>query len=222
MQVGMGHHASCIGVQQQSALRSGTKHIDRHWRAAEAIQEIAKMQFIVPSVTRWSSEFRAISKVVQLSEEQLRAICEKLDTPMFHPQEAAFLKEYSEALQPLGSAIDILQGENKCFLGFVVPSLLSLKAKLSEKLHHVIYTAHIINTIIDTVDERFGSVLACHEAQLATTTLPKFRLCWLSSDKRDEILEQQQQRQGPVEMTNDDRSARSDGSDEFFVFGNDT
>lgn len=149
--------------------------------AAEAIQEIAKMQFIVPSITRWSSEFRAISKVD--SEEQLRAICDKLDAPMFHPQEAAFLKEYSEALQPLASAIDILQGENKCFLGFVVPTLLSLKAKLSEKLPHVIYTAHIITTIIDAVDERFGSVLACHEAQMATATLPKFRLCWLSPTK---------------------------------------
>lgn len=73
-------------------------------------------------------------------------------------------------------------------------------------------------------------MLACHEAQMETTTLPKFRLCWLSPDKRDEMRRmllqeavalEQQQHQGPVEMTNDD-TARSDDSDEFFVFESDT
>ncbi|XP_039596674.1 uncharacterized protein zgc:161969 isoform X2 [Polypterus senegalus] len=152
--------------------------------AAEAIQDIAKMQLTVPSVTRWNSEFRAISKVVGLSEDQLRDICDKLDSPMFHPQEAAFLKEYTEVLQPLALAIDILQGENKCYLGFVIPTLLSLKTKLSEKLPHVIYTVHIITTITEAIEERFGSVLASHEAQMATTTLPKFRLCWITPKER--------------------------------------
>lgn len=193
--------------------------------AAEAIQDIAKMQLIVPSVTRWSSEFRAIAKVVGLSEDQLRDICDKLDTAMFHPQEAAFLKEYSEVLQPLAVAIDILQGENKCYLGFVIPTLLSLKTKLEEKLPHVIYTAHIITTITEAIQQRFGSVLTSHEAQMAATTLPKFRLCWISPEKRDDMrrmllqeasaLEQQQ---SPVSRDDDDNG--SDGSDDFFVFEN--
>ena len=197
-----------------------------HWSslATEVIQEIANMQFTVPSVTRWNSEFRAINKVVGLPEDQLRDICEKVGVPMLHPQESSFLKEYTEVLQPLALAIDILQGENKCYLGFVIPTLLSLNTKLSERLPHVIYTAHIITAITETIGVRFGSVLSRQEAKMATTTLPKFSLCWLSPEKREDMrrtllqeataLEQQQ---SPVAMRHDD--SKSDDSDEsFFVF----
>lgn len=65
------------------------------------------MELIGPSVTRWNSEFRVITKVVGLSEDQLRDICDKV----------------------LSVAIDIFQDENKCYLGFVILILLSLKTK---------------------------------------------------------------------------------------------
>ncbi len=199
--------------------------------ATEVIQEIANMQLIIPSVTRWSSEFRALTKVLGVSEDQLRNICDKLGVQMLHPQESAFLKEYTEALQPLAVAIDILQGENKCYFGFVIPTPLSLKTKLSEKLPHVTYTAQIITTIIKAIEQRFGSVLDSHEAKMATVTLPKFRLCWLSPEKRDDMrrtllqeavaMEQQQQQPRPVAMTQGDTSKSDVDSDEsFFVFDN--
>ena len=147
---------------------------------------------------------------------------------MLHPQESAFLKEYTEALQPLAFAIDILQGENKCYLGFVIPTLLSLKVKLSEKLPHVIYTSQIITTIIKATEQRFGSVLDGNEA-MATVTLPKFRLCWLGPEKRDdmrrtllqEAIAMEQQKLSSVAMAQGEPSNSDDNSDEsFFVFDN--
>lgn len=142
--------------------------------STEVIQEIANI--IITSVTRWSSEFRVLTKVLGVPEDQLRNICDKLGVPM--PMESAFLKEYTEALQPLAVDIDILQGKNKCYFGIVIPTLLSLKAKLSEKLPHVTYTAQIITTIIKAIEHRFGSVLDSHETKMATVTLPKFCLSW--------------------------------------------
>lgn len=78
------------------------------------------MQMTVPSVTRWNSELRAIAKVVGLPQDQLRDIRDKLGVAMLHPQESAFLKDYTEVMQLLALAIDVLQGENKCYFGFVI------------------------------------------------------------------------------------------------------
>lgn len=61
--------------------------------ATEVIQEIANMNLTVPLVTRWNSEFRAITKLAGLPEEKLREICDTLEVPRLHPQECAFLKE---------------------------------------------------------------------------------------------------------------------------------
>lgn len=196
--------------------------------ATEVIQEIANMHFTVPSVTRWNSEFMAISKLAGLPEEKLREICDKLDVPKLHPQESAFLKEYTEVLKPLAVAIDILQGERKCYLGFLIPTLLSLKTKLFEKMPHLLYNAHIVTSISEAIEQRFGSVLASHEAKMATTTLPKFRLSWLSPEKREDMRRTLLQEaisleplHSPATLRDDNNSVKSDESEEnFFVFNN--
>lgn len=185
------------------------------------------MYLTVPSVTRWNSEFRAITKLAGLPEEKLREICDKLDVPRLHPQESVFLKEYIEVLKPLAVATDILQGESKCYLGFLIPTLLSLKTKLFEKMPHLLYNSHIVTTISEAIEKRFGSVLASHEAKMVTATLPKFRLNWLSPEKRDDMrrtLLQEAIAQEPLHSpatVRDDNSEKSDESEEnFFVFHN--
>lgn len=49
------------------------------------------------------------------------------------------------------------------------------------------YTANIITAVLETLDSRFDAMLNSHEAKMATTTMPKFRLCWLSPDNREEV-----------------------------------
>ena len=39
--------------------------------------------------------------------------------PQFKQQEIEFLEEYLLLLQPVAAAIDILQGENNCYLGYI-------------------------------------------------------------------------------------------------------
>jgi len=105
--------------------------------SAEAVQEIANMRVTVPCVTRWNSEYDTISKLTGLREDQLTDICGKLGVTKLHPHEVTFLREYVEVLQPLSHSIDLLQGEKRCYLGFLIPTILSLKSKLSDKLPHV-------------------------------------------------------------------------------------
>ncbi|KAK7912417.1 hypothetical protein WMY93_012628 [Mugilogobius chulae] len=155
--------------------------------AADAIEEIAKMRCIVPSVTRWSSEYNAIEKLMSISENQLNEICERLNVGKFHPQEILFLKEYIAILKPLAFSINLLQGENNCFFGYIVPTIISLKAKLTEKMTNAQFSAHILSAVIKAIDTRFGTVLASHEARMAASTIPKFRLWWLTDVERSDM-----------------------------------
>lgn len=152
--------------------------------AADAIEEIAQMRCLVPSVTRWSSEYHAIEKLMSLTESQLNGICDQLKLAKLHPQETMFLKEYTAILKPLAYSINLLQGEKNCYFGYIVPTILSLKAKLAEKLTQVQFSAHILSAVIKAIDTRFGQVLASHEARMAASTIPKFRLWWLADEER--------------------------------------
>lgn len=87
-------------------------------------------------------------------------------------------------LQSLSHSIDLLQGEKRCCLGFLIPTILSLKSKLSDKLPHM---ANIIAVVLEALDKRFDAMLSSHDAKMATTTMPKFCLCWLSPEKREDM-----------------------------------
>nr|XP_013767484.1 PREDICTED: uncharacterized protein LOC106456273 [Pundamilia nyererei] len=155
--------------------------------ASDVIEEIVQMRCVVPSVTRWSSEYHAIEKLMNLAESQLNEICEQLKVAKLHPQETVFLKEYAAILKPLAYSVNLFQGEKNCYFGYVIPTLLSLKAKLSEKLTQVQFSTHILLAIIKAIDTRFAAVLASHEARMAASTIPKFRLWWLADDERESM-----------------------------------
>lgn len=92
------------------------------------------------------SEYEAISKLIGLRHNQLTDICGKLwklGVTRLHPHEVTFLREYEDVLQPLSQSNDLLHGEKRCYLGFLIPTILSLKSKLSDKLPQVSYTANI-------------------------------------------------------------------------------
>lgn len=68
--------------------------------SAEAVQDVANMRVTVPCVTRWNSEYDAISKLTVLREDQLTDICGKLGVPKLHPHEVTFLREYVGVTTP--------------------------------------------------------------------------------------------------------------------------
>ncbi|KAK1905602.1 Zinc finger BED domain containing protein 4 [Dissostichus eleginoides] len=147
--------------------------------AAEAVEEIGKMKLIIPCVTWWNSEYNAVQKIVSLTDAQLAEVCERLAVPKLLANELAFLNEYAEVLNPLACALDLLQGETKCFLGLVIPTLQTLKKRLSDKKPHVRFFSEVIDTVIKAIDSRFQKWFSSREAKLATASSPQFRLWWL-------------------------------------------
>lgn len=52
----------------------------------------------------------------------------------FSPVELAFLAEYVKTMSPVAKALDLLQGESSVQMGWLVPTITLLKAKL-QHLH---------------------------------------------------------------------------------------
>ena len=114
--------------------------------ASEATEDIASKKVTEPCVTRWSSEYHAISKLIALTDDQLGQICEDLGvSSKLHPCEIAFLKKYSTVLQPLTFSIDLLQGEE--VFSWLSPTIINLKSKPPEKilylLQHSMHTSSL-------------------------------------------------------------------------------
>ena len=102
----------------------------------------------------------------------------------FRMNEIGFINEYCNAMQPLACALDILQGETNCFIGYLLPTLASLEMKLKPLRPNLKAAAPLVDAILSGVTKRFAGYPDRPELFLASVTLPQFRLGWLDESKR--------------------------------------
>ena len=80
-------------------------------------------------------------------EDTVQEVFTALEVPQLHDNEVAFVEEYCSVMQPLAVALDMLQAENKCYSGFLLPTLTSLKCKLRALKPSVKLTGPLIDAI---------------------------------------------------------------------------
>ncbi|XP_061702033.1 uncharacterized protein zgc:161969 [Syngnathoides biaculeatus] len=153
----------------------------------EAAEEIKKMALFVPAVIRWNVEYCALQKIVSLTERELTELSARLDVPPLQPEEMDFLKEYVTVFHPLAFALELFQAEQKCYLGLVIPTVLSLKNKLNEHKDSAKYFSDVIAAVVSAIEVRFRELFTSDEAKFATATTPQFRLWWLAASEREEM-----------------------------------
>ncbi|XP_066560504.1 zinc finger BED domain-containing protein 4 [Amia ocellicauda] len=192
--------------------------------ASKALEDLANMDTVVRNAARWLHEYRAIQKIVLLSKEHLGEACESLGVDKFHSEDISLLQEYVEVLKPLAYSIDFIQGEKKCFLGYLLPTLLTLKTKLSERKPHVRFCAQLVDALIGAIDRRFEKLMSSRDAKVATVTIPKFRTWWLPLDQKVEVENMLVEAAVVEDMWRGGRDAKatcdsdSESEDNFFSF----
>ena len=77
-------------------------------------------------------------------------------------------------MQPVAIALDILQGEKNMFLGFLLPTIFTVKDQLNEMLPTV-HCKPLIDALLKGLDARFGKYITDKRHILSTITLPYFK-----------------------------------------------
>lgn len=205
-----------------AAIWSKCHHLQVGMVAAE---EIGKMALVVPSVIRWNVEYCAVQKIVSLTERELTELCARLEVPRMQPEEMSFLKEYVTVFHPLAFALELFQAEQKCYLGLVIPTVLSLKNKLNEQKDAANYLGEVINAIVVAIDVRFQELFDSTEAKFATATTPQFRLWWMNASEREDmcsLLATEASHIEPsslIEANPSRRLSTIESEDDFFSYG---
>ena len=153
--------------------------------ASDAVQEVTQRRLIVPNATKWNSFYNAVVRVTENPLAELNELCTKLELRCFTEREFKFLKEYSAVLKPVSRSLDILQGEDNCFFGSLLPTLeaiikkvVTLKPDLSSM------TVGLAGCIEDTIRTRFQKVFNDDNAIIAAITVPKFKLKWVETQSQ--------------------------------------
>jgi hypothetical protein len=136
-----------------------------------------------------------------------------------------FLKEYCSVMQPLAYALDILQAETKCFIGYLLPTLASLRTKLTGIKPTLKLTVPLINAVLSGLDARFQGYDIRHDLIIASVTLPQFRMRWIedneSKNQARTLLYEQLQLNAAQQLAADsddncESSSQAASDDDFF------
>ena len=101
------------------------------------------------------------------------------------------MKEYCVVLKPVSRGLDILQGEDNCFFGSLLPTLeaiikkvVALKPDLSSM------TVGLAGCVADAIRTRFQKVFNDDNAIIAAITVPKFKLKWVEAQSKKDLYKQ--------------------------------
>ena len=148
----------------------------RSTKAADTTSDILGFRLSVPCVTRWNSYYEAVKKIIA-ANSKLAELCTALGLPLFLQTDVSFLKEYLSVMAPVATSLDILEGEQQCALGFVLPMLAILKKRLVAL--QVTSAEPLRASILEGIENCFGQYFQHKEFMLAAISHPKFRLAWI-------------------------------------------
>ncbi|XP_041837775.1 uncharacterized protein LOC121637653 isoform X2 [Melanotaenia boesemani] len=148
--------------------------------ASEYLEEVSEKKLIVPTVTRWNSFYDAYARIIEMPLAIINKLCTQLHIKCMNDKEYQFLTEYCLIMKPFTAALDILQGEDTCFYGTLLPTLEILMAKTRTVKNGLSkMTGELPDIIVEAIKKRFAATLDSKDALLAAVSLPKFKLRWL-------------------------------------------
>lgn len=150
-----------------------------------------KLKF--PCDTRWNSKFdciRQISKLQSKINEYVETIKKSKKKGASHLQtleeeDWIVINAYLKVLEPVAISLDRLQGEKDCGQGIIIPTLLSMKHRIT-----ILKGGKLLksfqNTMLSVIDGRFSKYFKVDEASrdlvVASMSTPRFKSSFLQDD----------------------------------------
>lgn len=98
------------------------------------------------------------------------------------PVEISFLEEYAKTMGPLAKAFNILQSETDVQMGWLLPTLMLLIAKLNKIRSGCRYCKPLVDAVQEGLQQRFADMLVEPEFIAAAILVPKFKTSWTSDE----------------------------------------
>uniref|UniRef100_A0A3Q3FBP4 HAT C-terminal dimerisation domain-containing protein n=1 Tax=Labrus bergylta TaxID=56723 RepID=A0A3Q3FBP4_9LABR len=150
---------SCTDVDKWLLSTPGTKAVYRSSTTkSETVHHVISKKLLVPCTTRWNSFYDALARICGIPMVELNTISSKFGLTAITEQEHQFIREYCTVMKPLTVALDILQGEDHCYHGTLLPTLETLIFKtlqLKSGLHILIDLAEAIVTVRNLIYFRY-------------------------------------------------------------------
>ena len=145
----------------------------------------------MPTCTRWNSYYNAVVRITENSISELNELCTRMELRCFSDKEITFLNEYCTVLKPLARGLDILQGEDDCFFGTLLPTLETIIKKIKVvKPNLSSMTTGLVDCIDNAIEHRFRNIFESNDCILAAVVLPKFKLKWVESQRKKDEYKQ--------------------------------
>lgn len=105
---------------------------------------------------------------------------------MLSPAEIVFITEYCTEMKPVVKALNILQSETNTHMGWLLPVVFQLQAKLSRLETSSKLCLTLIRAVQDGVQKCFGGMMQDPELTAAAILLATFKTTWT---ERADIIE---------------------------------
>ena len=109
-------------------------------------------------------------------------VCTAVGVALFRAVDISFILEYVKVMRPMVQALDVLQSETHCYMGILLPSLVSLKRQLRFVREGQKLASPLVDALLTGIEKRFDGYFARDDLILACITHPEFRLRWLEKD----------------------------------------
>lgn len=142
--------------------------VSRSTVAPDLVYKICLCKLPIPVVTRWNSFFDSIKKIIHYRQKVIDCF-EQLKLGKLKVTEWNFLAEYIKVMEPLTIALDKLQGEKSCYLGYVAPTIITIRHILMEQ-NNLVYCAPLANAIIiKGLEKRYSFIFDLKDQKVSHT-----------------------------------------------------
>lgn len=185
----------------------------------------------IPNDTRWNSLYDAIAQIVDkpdLYAKCVQKISNELKPKNFQkllPSEIAMMVDYVTCMRPVAIALDRLQGDKLVSLGYVLPTLFSMQAKIRDaQLKSGEYGCILRDCLLLALEDRVGQYMKFEERNkhliLSSILHPRFKANWISEEHHYEFAHSLFLREYRLRTTSYDESHLSSDTsgaeDEFY------
>ncbi|XP_067206204.1 uncharacterized protein [Linepithema humile] len=121
-------------------------------------------------------------------------------------------------MEPLARALDVLQSDTGMYMGYLLPVLSTLQQKLENLSKSNLINCHsLVLAIQQGLNKRFLTTFEKKELIIASCLHPKFKLNWLTGEKKKLAESYLEDLLGIRSTENSPKTGKSDDHEDFFI-----